>query len=321
MIADLELTGDSYYGYPPLIEAIAAHRGVEPERVLHTMGTSLANHIAMAALADPGDDVLIETPTYELLVSTAAYLGLRVRRFERRFEEAYALDPDRVRAALTPRTKLVVLTNLHNPSSALAGAAVLSEVGRAAGSVGARVLVDEAYLDAAFGAGAVSAAELGDGFVTTSSLTKAYGLSGLRCGWVTAGPSLVTRMWRLKDLFDAIPPHPAERLSVVAFRQLDVIAKWSAALLAENHREVSAFLRSHPDLAGGGPGFGTVVFPRFGAARVAALETVLGKKYETAVAPGSFFDAPDHFRLSCSLEPAKLKEGLRRLDLALSEVR
>ena len=149
-IDQLEINGDSTYGYAPLQHAIAKKCGVDPDCVVAAAGTSMANHLAMAALIDPGDEVLIEQPTYELLTSTLLYLGAKVKHFARDEESGYALDPAEVRRAITPKTKLIVLTNLHNPSSVLAPDSVLREIGDLARSVGARVLVDEVYLDAVY---------------------------------------------------------------------------------------------------------------------------------------------------------------------------
>src|SRR5205807_328656 len=117
------------------------------------------------------------------------------------------------------RTKLIVLTNLHNPSSALTPDSVLREVG----DLGAHVLVDEVYLDAVYEKTPRSSAHLGPQFIVTNSLTKVYGLSGLRCGWILAEPDLARAMWRLNDLFEVNAAHPAELLSVAAFRHLDAI--------------------------------------------------------------------------------------------------
>ncbi|MCA1636460.1 MAG: pyridoxal phosphate-dependent aminotransferase, partial [Acidobacteria bacterium] len=194
---ELELTRTSEYGYGPLQKALAAKSGVGEECVVAAQGTSFANHLAMAALIEPGDEVLIEHPTYELIVTTARYLGARVERFERRGEEGFALDPFEVERRLTPRTRLIVLTNLHNPSSADTPVEVLRRVGEIARGGGARVLVDEVYLDAMFERAPPSAFHLGEEFITTNSLTKVYGLSGLRCGWVLAAPELAQRMWLL----------------------------------------------------------------------------------------------------------------------------
>src|SRR4051794_26745432 len=128
-IADLELTGASHYRYPPLREAIGAKEGVPAEWVVAADGTSMANMLAMAALIGPGDEVLIEQPTYEPLLGVAGFLGAKIGRFRRRVETAFALDPEAVRRAVTPATKLIVLTNLHNPSSAFADEAALREIG------------------------------------------------------------------------------------------------------------------------------------------------------------------------------------------------
>src|SRR5580700_622553 len=146
----LEINGDSTYGYAPLQQAIARKCGVDPDCVVAAAGTSMANHLAMAALVDPGDEVMIEHPAYELMVSAALYLGAAVKRFPRTDESGYALDPAEIRRAITPRTKLIVVTNLHNPSSVLTPDSVLREIGDIARGVGAHVLVDEVYLDAVY---------------------------------------------------------------------------------------------------------------------------------------------------------------------------
>src|SRR4030095_14392148 len=89
---DIELTGPSYYGWPPLLEALASHVGVPESRIFFTEGTSMANHLAMAVCLRPGDEVLIEQPTYELLLDTARALGVDVRRFPRRREDDFLPD-------------------------------------------------------------------------------------------------------------------------------------------------------------------------------------------------------------------------------------
>src|ERR1700736_2117022 len=118
-IGQLEINGDHTYGYAPLQTAIAKKANVDPDCVVAAAGTSMANHLAMAAILEPGDEVLIEHPTYELLVSTAQYLGAEVKRFARSPENRFRVDPTEVQNSVTPKTRLIVITNLHNPSSAL----------------------------------------------------------------------------------------------------------------------------------------------------------------------------------------------------------
>ncbi len=318
-LEDVEICGDSAYGYAPLQERLARKAGVDPDRIVHATGTSMANLLALAAAADAGDEVLIEEPTYTLLVDAARWLRLDVRRFPRRAEAGFRLDPLEVERALTPCTRLVVLTNLHNPSSAFTPPEDLRRIGDAARSVGARVLVDEVYLEsfAVLGRAWGSAARLGPEFVVTSSLTKAYGLSGLRCGWVVADPDLARRIWRLNDLFGVIPAHPAERLSVVALDRLAWIAERARRILETNTEAVNAFLAARPELACEPVDGGIIAFPRLLRGDVESFCTLLRERFETSVAPGRFFSAPGHFRLALGGEPGTLAEGLERVGRAL----
>ena len=320
-LEDLEISGPSLYGYAPLIESIAARHGVEPASVVAATGTSGSNHLAMAALIQPGDEVLIENPTYGLLVSTALYLGARVRRFERRFEDGFGVDPEQIKRGITNSTRLVVITNLHNPSGAFTEQSTLRQVGEIAHNVGARVLVDEVYLDAAFELAPRTSFHLGEHFIVTSSMTKVYGLSGLRCGWVLASPELANRMWRLNDLFGVIPAHLAERVSVIALANLSAIAGRSRSLLAANTPLLDKMFESTPDLTTIAGRQGTVAFPRLDRGQVDHLFSLLREKYESTVVPGKFFGMPSHIRVGIGGDTEMLSEGLSRLSAAIHELK
>ena len=183
-LEDLEINGNDTYGYAPLNQRLARLNAVPPECVVAAAGTSMANHLAMAATVEPGDDVLIEYPTYEAVVSVAQYLGANVRYFQRRMEEGFRIDPHQIERQMTPRTKLIVITNLHNPTGAFVDEPALRALGDIAKHADARVLVDEVYLETLYEHRPQPALHLGEQFLVTSSLSKAYGLSGLRCGWV-----------------------------------------------------------------------------------------------------------------------------------------
>ena len=221
--------------------------------------------------------------------------------------------------AITPATRLVVLTNLHNPTGALIPWETLRAIGEMAQRAGARVLVDEVYLEMLFETAPPSAFSLGETFVVTSSLTKAYGLSGLRCGWILAAPELARRIWRLNDLFAATAAHPAERMSVMAFDHLAQFRERARALLATNRALLDAFLDSRADLECFRPPAGTVVFPRLPSGEPEAFFKLLREKYETSVVPGEFFECPRHFRLGIGGDTAALRTGLERLSAALDE--
>ena len=317
-LEDLELTGPSFYGYPPLQERLAKKAGVTPECVVAATGASMANYLALAAFLEPGDHVLIEEPAYGPLVDAASHLGAEIRRFPRRAEDAFAVDPDRVRSALTPRTRLVVLSNLHNPSNALVGEEAMRPIGELAGRVGARVVVDEVYLDALFEHAPRSAFALDpERYVITSSLTKAYGLGGLRCGWIVADPSSARRMWRLNDLFGVVPAHAAERLSIVALDHLPKVAARAKALLEANRKTLQRFFDGRAELEVPRLQAGMIAFPHLRRGDVQGLCAVLREKHETTVVPGRFFGLSDHFRISYGCLPATLAGGLKGLAAAL----
>src|SRR5947199_187808 len=144
-LEELEINGDNSYGYPPLQQAIAAHHGVDPECVVESAGTSMANHLAMAAIIEPGDEVLIEHPAYGPILDVAHYLEADVKRFQRAVENGWQIDPAEIRRSVTPKTRLIVITNLHNPTTVLTPDSVVTALAEIARSIGALVLVDEVY--------------------------------------------------------------------------------------------------------------------------------------------------------------------------------
>lgn len=321
-LSDLELHGDNAYGYRPLVDALASHRHVSPENVVTVSGgTSMANHLAMAALLEHGDEVLIEQPTYDPLLAIAEYLGAKIKRFPRRFEDGFKIDIVELAKEITPRTRLIAVTNLHNPSSALVEETTLRKIGELARDVRARVLVDEVYLEAMFENSPRSAVSLGPEFVATSSLTKGYGLSGLRCGWILAEPELAKRMRRLDDIFAASAPNVMERLSVTAVAQLPKIAARAKALLETNRRTLNDFFTTRDDVDIVPTKFGTTSFPRLRNLDVDQLCALLIEKYETAVVPGRFFEAPQHIRIGMCCNPELFAVGVERLGKALDELR
>jgi aspartate/methionine/tyrosine aminotransferase len=316
-IDQLEINGDSTYGYAPLQRAIAKKCEVDPDCVVAAAGTSMANHLAMAALIDPGDEVLLEQPTYELLASTLSYLGVAIKRFSRREESGYTLDPAEVRRSLTPKTKLIVLTNLHNPSSVLASESALREIGDLARSVGAHVLVDEVYLDAVYIGTPKPSIHLGPEFIVTSSLTKVYGLSGLRCGWILAQPDLAQVMWRLNDLFASIPAHPAELLSVIALENLDQIRQHARKMVEADRFLLAEFIAHQKSVSTPRTEFGTTAILRLSNGGTEHFVERLRAEQDTSAVPGHFFELPNHFRIGMGVDTEMFREGLKRIGKAL----
>ncbi len=315
---EIPLNGPNVEGFVPLKEAIAAKYGVGVDQVVLAQGTSFANFLSCSTLLELGDEALVEQPTYEPLLALIRYLGAKVKRFPRTLENGYRIDPDEVVRLVTSRTRLIVITSPHNPSGVVAEPAALSRIAGIAGEAGAWVLLDEVYRDILFEDAPPSAVHLGPRFIATSSLTKSYGLGGLRCGWALCEPDLAERMRRLNDLMGAVGPIPAEAMGAAAFRALPALEARTRNLMEPNTRLAHAFLRDHADLLECVvPPRAMTVFPRLRHAETSDLLHDRLRKRETSIVPGRFFESPRHFRLGFAVGTADVAEGLRRLSETL----
>ena len=227
----------------------------------------MANHLAMAAIIEPGDEVLIEHPAYGPILDVAQYLQANVKRFPRTEENGWIVDPGEVRRCVTSTTRLIVITNLHNPTSVLTPDSVLREIGDIARGIGALVLVDEVYLDAVYEVTPRTSFHMGPEFVVTSSLTKVYGVSGLRCGWIMARPDLAWKMRRLNDLYSATPVHPGELLSVVAFKHLNLLRERARRIVEADRKLLRDFLAQQTNISAVWADWGTTSFVRLSRSR------------------------------------------------------
>jgi aspartate/methionine/tyrosine aminotransferase len=318
---DVQVNGATRDGYPPLLAAIAARYGVAPEQVVTAPGTSGANFLAFAAMVDPGDEVLIERPTYEPLLAALGFLGARIQRFERRFENGYRLDLDEIAPLITERTRLVVLANPHNPSGVLLPPEGVAALARLAEGVGAHLLVDEVYRDIWFEDAPPSHVHLGPNVLATSSLTKSYGLSGLRCGWILCAPDVARRLWLTRDPMQAVDSVPSDTLAAAAFRQLPRLAARSRSILDPNIAQVREFLAAHEEwLDCVVPPRSMTVFPRLRREETAGPLHDWLRSRETSIVPGAFFEAPRHFRLGFAVLPEDVARGLERLAEGLRRV-
>jgi len=321
-IRDLVTTLPVKYGYAPLSEAIAGRYDVDADQVFTVSGgTSFANWVACAAALDgagPRDEVIVERPTYEPLLAIPQTFGCRVRRLERRFGERYAVDLDRFAALVNARTRLGIVSNLHNPSGARIPASTLRSMASRLARVGAYLLVDEVYLECLFRSRAESCVHAAGNVITTNSLTKAYGLDGLRAGWILGPKAVVRRARLINDIMTNNGVAPGERMALAAFMHHRAIDMRAHRILDGNLARVRRFLARERRLAAVVPEGGNVIFPRLPAPldgdRVARH---LLDRYSTIVVPGRFFEAPRHVRVSFGCRPALLERGLTNISRTL----
>ena len=315
-------TLDDPSGWEQLPLAIARYNDVPPGEAVAALGTTHALWLAYASLTSPGDEVLVETPGYEPLERVAEGVGARVVRFERDAKAGFALDPERIARAVTPRTRVVAVTSLHNPTGVRASDEALVEAARVAQSVGAHLLVDEVYApfdsfvdDAGVFRG--SARKLAPNVVTVSSLTKCYGLGPHRIGWML-GPADVIR--RAQDAITASCGSlslPHAHFALRAFERTGLLATRARTLLSGKRERVARWVEetglswSHP--AEGLFGFVTVP----GAGDLTPVIEKAARERGVLVAAGTFFGAPSGFRIAWSAPEDRLVEGLACLAKAL----
>jgi aspartate/methionine/tyrosine aminotransferase len=309
----------SEWGHPALVAGLRRRHAIPADKeMLITAGATAGFWLACQATLSPGDRVLAEAPVYEPLRLVPARLGAAIDTLPRRPEAGYRLDLEELAARMTPRTRLVILTSLHNPSGAVLSKEELVAAAEAArsGNPEALVLVDETFLAFA-GETAPSSAHLGPAFITVNTLTKVYGLGQLRCGWVVASPEIMHRIRRDWISVAGIGSRLTEALASMAVDQLDLFEAHEQAVLAGNRPLMQKYLGPLVKaglLRGEVVPAGCICFPEVvGAGDTEELARALASEQGAFVVPGRFFGAPGHIRLGFGGDPAVLSEGLERL--------
>jgi aspartate/methionine/tyrosine aminotransferase len=311
------LAGRNAYGHGGFLDWVAARYGVDREQVLLAQGASMANFLVLAGLVHPGDRVVLEDPRYEPLERAAAAVGAEVRHVPLDGPAGPAGLLDRVLEGVRrERVRLVLLSDLQNPTGAAWDRSALETLIEACEAAGAWVLVDEIYLEYLEPAARPPACRLGGHVVSTSSLTKAYGLGSLRAGWAVGPADAIRAAREANDAMSAVAPYCAEHLawSIVSRPSLWAAVRDRARRqIAENRARVLEFLEAHPEIdlplpAGGAVGFGRWA----GHDDVDQWTEELRATAGVVVTPGRFFRRRDRFRLGWGADPREVAEGLSR---------
>lgn len=290
---------------------IAARYEREPDEVLVTSGTQEANLLVFLGLLEPGDHVVCVTPTYQALHAIPEALASVTRVWLEPPE--WRLDPDRVAEAVQPETQLIVINNPNNPTGRYHPAEVIEACYEIAVDTDAYLLCDEVYrlLDPE---PIPPVASLGRYGISTTSLTKAYGLAGARFGWLAGSPAVVEAAWEWKDYTTISPSIFGHRIAEQVFdgQEAEILAE-NRALASKHRRRVDGFLDEH-GLSWYHPtgvnGFVTV--PDGFEGSMAFCEQVVEEE-SVVLAPGAAFGVDDRFRIGFGLPTPELAEGLSRL--------
>lgn len=309
-------------GDPELVGLISRIYGVGEDRILITNGAGEANLHAAMACVRKGCEVLAERPIYHSLVEVSRFLGARIVHFNRRMTGGFGVDLEEIKQKLTRKCRLVVLTNMHNPSCAMLDRKTMKGIAEIAADKGARVLSDEVYLDCAGGAGPPPLAAMADNAFSTNSLSKAYGAGGFRMGWMLAAPDMVRAVKRLRDHTSIAPNRIGEEITKNILRRRQTFLDRTQALTGQNTEAMERWVRSRSDVGWFRPPFGTICFPRM-LKKASTIE--IGQRYYDRegglVCPGEFFFLPGHFRIGLGGDPKKMEPALEALGRVLDATR
>ena len=207
-------------GTIPLREAVAAlYPGATPDHVEVTNGTSEANYLIALSQLRPGDVVAMQVPNYMQMPGVARSLGAAVKTFTLRTDAAWEPDWDEFERAVTAKTRLLYLSNPNNPTGSVLSDAAMKRIAARCDQTGTWLLSDEVYLGAEIHAPRTTSFwGMSDRVIVTSGLSKAYGIPGVRIGWLIGPPQLAAEAWSQHDYITIGPNKMSDRIARVAVR-------------------------------------------------------------------------------------------------------
>jgi aspartate/methionine/tyrosine aminotransferase len=301
------------------------YEGVSDEQILVTTGAIEANFLLFHELLEPGDHVIAPYPAYQQLYSVPRAIGCDVSLWPVGPETNYQYDLDRLRALITPRTKLIIANTPHNPTGAMLSPEDAAEVYAMADRVGAWVLGDEAYRWLSVPDGAPFAApmiEHGPRGLSVGTLSKPYGVPGLRIGWMAAPPQIVQRCWGLRDYITLSPGKLNDALAQLALRHHDRIMLRNRDIITANLAAATHWIDARDYLSWTPPRGGLLALLKYDLP-IPSLELAdkLALEHSVMLAPGSAFGYEHHLRLGIGQRPDIFAAGLVEAGRCLDALR
>jgi aspartate/methionine/tyrosine aminotransferase len=324
---DLVLAYGAHKGAPGLRTLIARQSGVREEAVLTTAGAAGALFIIATTLLEKGDHLVVVRPNYATNIETPRAIGCEISFIDLKFEDGFHLDITRIEAALRPNTKLISITTPHNPTGVSLDPASLRNLITLAEANRIRLLVDETYREMSFVPKLPVAASLSDGAISVASMSKSYGIPGIRVGWlITQDTKLFERFLAAKEQIGICGSIIDEHIAEAALAQS---APWIATVerkLKSAVATVEHWLERETRMEWVRPQGGCVCFPRIKSDANIDVEKfyrTLSQDHATAVGPGHWFEQDKRFmRIGFGWPlPEELEGGLKAISASLDAAR
>jgi aspartate/methionine/tyrosine aminotransferase len=335
-LADLSLSVDlnslilqygEHLGHPGLRDLLAAEGGCAPDQVLLTPGAVGALYMVATSLLSPSDELVVIRPNYASNIETPRAIGCAIRYLDLSIEDGWRYTADDLARLVTPATRLISITTPHNPTGAVLPQGELRRIADLAERQGCYLLVDETYRDLQLGPIAPFASALGPHVISVGSLSKAYGLPGLRMGWLmTRDEQLFETLLAAKEQIVIALPVIEEEIAFQVYRQRSELLPTIQADLRDRLALVRGWIAQQPELRWAEPEGGVVCFPQIrpeSGVDVELFHSVLRDELGTWVGPGHWFEQDRRgFRLGFGWPTRpELEEGLRSIGQALRAAR
>lgn len=325
-VQDLVLYYGDHWGKPELRQLIASENGLQAENVLLTAGAAAALFIVASSMLEKTDHILVAKPNYASNIETPRAIGASLSYLPLRFEENYEINLNELETKITSKTKLVSLTYPHNPTGMLVSEEKLGQIIRIIEKKGIHLLLDETYREMSFSPMLPLAATLSDRVISVSSMSKSFGLPGIRIGWIISrDEQLMQNFLAAKEqifITNSVVDEEIAHQFLVKKQQL--FPRIRETILS-NFSVMKKFIADQEMLEWVEPGGGCVCFPRVKTKipfHAKKFHEILLKRYRTYVGPGHWFEEEDrHFRIGYSWEkPDKLAKGLENILKAIKDL-
>ena len=309
-----------------LRQSIAAlYPGATAENIVVGNGTAEANYIAIWRLIEPGDEVVMMLPNYMQIWGVARGQGATVVPWRLREERGWEADVDELAALVTPRTKLIAVCNPNNPTGSILSEAAMKRIVAVAEKAGAWILADEVYRGAELdGNESRSFWGLSDRVLVACGLSKAYGLPGLRIGWVAGPAPMIEDLWARKDYLSIAPSSLSDHLAQVALRPevRPKILSRTRGIVNANLPVLMEWMNHHtPGFRLVPPRAGAIAYPRYSwPINSTLLMERLRDEESLLVVPGDQFGMDGFLRIGLGNEPHELKASLTRMDMVIASL-
>jgi aspartate/methionine/tyrosine aminotransferase len=325
-LTEIDLGYTQTNGTIPLRERIAGlYPGIGRGQILATAGSSEANFLLMWSLIEPGDEVLFELPNYMQMGGLLKAFGAEVKPFRLRESLGWQPDLDEMKALVTPKTKLIVLTNPNNPTGSVLSPEAMNGIVKLASGVGAWILADEVYQGAEL-SGRTTPSFWGrwERTLVVNGLSKAYGLPGLRIGWIIGPEDIIKRTWPYHDYTTISPSALSDRLATMALSPgtRERILARTRGILNGNLPVLAGWLEDHGGMFSfRPPQAGAICFARY-ALEVNSTELVerLIREKSVLVVPGDHFEMDGYLRFGYGPEKGYLLKALDLVDETLKKI-